>query len=182
MKEVVLSCLQNGEEYEFCGSKIRSGRWFLDTYLYLERLFGDLGACAIIVDKNSPDNEFKTDFDLYIFPDVDRVMFCDDGKEMWPSCSMERYVLVSSRKLDEPHVERYPQDDLEDEDGAFDTSAEFDSAFSITGYYKGLVLSTVPEKSYYNGFRAGADYYHLAFKYLEMAAFDKLTTLFAKMK
>ena len=180
MKEVVLSCLQNGEEYELCGSKIKSGKWFLETYPYLDQLFGDLGVCAIIVDKNSPENEYKTDFDVYIFPCADKVGFCDDGEEIWPCCSIDRYVLISSRKLAEPYVE-YVHDDLNDEEGAYDTKAEFDSAFTITGHYKGLTIESVPKMSYFNGFRFGFDSYHLSFSHFEESAFEKLTALYSKM-
>lgn len=181
MKEVVLSCLQNGEEYEFCGSRIKSGKSYLEEYPYLEQLFGNLGACVVIIDKNTPENKYRTNFDVYIFPDVDRVVFCGDGKEMWPCCSMDRYVLISSHRLDEPYVE-YVNEPLYDEEGAYNTRAEFDSVFTITGYYKGLTIETVPKKSYYNGFRYGVDSYHLGFNHYEESAFEKLTALYSKMR
>lgn len=180
MKEVNLGFLQNGGEYELCGSKIKSGKWFLETYPYLDQLFGDLGVCAIIVDKNSPENEYKSDFDVYIFPRADEVGFCDDGEAIWPCCSIDRYVLISSRKLAEPYVE-YVHDDLNDEEGAYDTKAEFDSAFTITGHYKGLTISTLPERTYYNSLRVNADSYCLSLYDPEESAFKKLTTLFSKM-
>jgi len=183
MKEVVLSFLHEGGTYDICGATIKSGKWFLDTYSYLNDLFGDVGACALVVDKNSPEDSERTNFDVFLFPLADKVYFCEDDKDFWPCCSHDRYVIISSRKLKVPHVE-YVHDKLNDAVGAYDTKDEYDSSFTIAGYWKGLKISAACGESYFNrgpGGPRGAYPYRLSFDRLEEAIFEKLTSIIPQL-
>ena len=161
--EVFLNTLEAGGIFNVGDDiKIVSGEFYFKEFLIFPEIFGKKGTRAIIVDYNANGDE-KNNFDVYFIPKTGgrSIYFNVSDGEATPIVEpRSEYVVLSSRKLDVPKSEYYPECEEEEENwcGPQGYWVERDSCYSVKCRYESALITDFSGPRYYSYSRDKADY------------------------